>query len=233
MKNIKDYLVGIIFLIIGIIFGIIITVMKISENKFINNSIETIGIIENIRYNYSTFDDNDSIDVIISYQDKQGKKYTNKSDYYSSNMQEGEKITVYYSKDNPNKFIVKKADFFNYIFYGMSSLFIILGIILIIIPYIKKKKGLNLRYTGIKLMATITSVSLNKSYNINGKSPYVIYANYIYNDLVYEAKSNNIWYEVEYILNTYQIKELPIFINPTNPKKYYLDINEIEEHLGK
>jgi len=115
----------------------------------------------------------------------------------------------------------------------MSSLFIVLGGVFIVIPIVKKNQGKKLIKNGLKLSATITSVTINSSYQINGRSPYVINASFMYQDLMYEARSNNIWYDASFIVNNFNIHELPIYIEYNNPKKYYLDTSDLEKYVGK
>lgn len=231
MKKINDYLVGIIFFIVGVIFLIVLLIFNYNDKKFINNSVKVIGVIEDIRVDYGI--DDETYDVYISYKDLNGQMHRGKSNYSSNLMNVGDKIDVYYDINNPSSFKVKPDDFFNYIFLGMSSLFIILGSFLLILPIMKKNQNKKLLKNGIRLVATINSVIIDNRYQVNGKSPYVIYASFIYHDLVYEAKSNNIWYNAEFIVNNYNIKELPIYIEVNNPKKYYLDTSELEKYVGK
>ena len=231
MKKIYDYLIGIIFLAIGIIFLGITVFMNNSDKEFIKHAYKTIGTIENIDIDYG-IDDTD-YDVYVSYKDISGNIHRGRSDYSSSSMRVGDKITVYYDKENPDKFRVKKEDYLNYIFIGMSGLFIILGGVLSINPIIQTQKGNKLMKNGIKLTATISSVLLNNRYQVNGRSPYIINVSFMYQDLLYEARSKNIWYDVELIIKNNNIKELPIYIEINNPKKYYLDTSEFEKYIGK
>ena len=231
MKKINDYLAGIIFVIVGVIFLNVSLIFNYKDNEFIKKSAKVVGVIEDINIDYG-FDD-DTYDIYISYKDLNGEYHRGKSNYSSNTMRIGDRVDVYYDINNPSSFIIKPNDYFNYIFFGMSSLFILLGGLLIVIPIIKKKNGLKLIDNGIKLNATISSVAINSGYQVNGKSPYVINVSFIYQDLMYEAKSNNIWYDAEYIINNYNIKELPIYIEINNPKKYYLDTSELEKYVGK
>lgn len=231
MKKFNDYLVGIIFFIVGIIFFGILLFFNHRDNEFMKHSVKVVGVIENINYDYGI--DDDTIDVYVSYKDLDGVNHKGRSNYSSSNMNIGDKIDVYYDINNPSSFIVKKDAIFDYIFFGISGLFIVLGGILIVVPIIKKNQGSNLIKNGIKLTATITSVTMNNNYQVNGKSPYIINASFIYQDLMYEAKSKNIWYNAEFIINNYNIKELPVYIEINNPKKYYLDTTELEKYGGK
>ena len=231
MKKYKDYLIGIIFLIVGIVLLVIFSIFNIIDNNFKKDAIKTVGIIQDIIYDY-VGEDTD-IDVIISYQDSKEIKHIAKSNYYSNTMRIGDEITVYYKDDNPSKIVVEKNDFVSYIPFILSSLFIILGIVLIIVPILNQIKGKKLISTGLRLNATINSVDLNTRYQINGRSPYIIRASFTYNNIIYETKSNNIWYEVGVIIDNKGIKELPVYINTNNPKKNYLDTKELEQYVGK
>lgn len=233
MKKIKDYLAGIIFLGVGILFFGIFSIFGTIDNSFKRDAIKTTGVISQIYYNYSAIEESDEVDVIVSFKDSLGIEHEGRSNYYSSDMKIGDPIVIYYKETNPNDFRVESSSFMNLIFYVVSGICVGIGILLIVIPFLKEKKGNKLINTGVKLTATITNVSLNTSYQVNGKSPYVINASFIYEGLVYETKSNNLWYEVGFIIDSKGIKELPVYIEPGNPKKNYLDTRELEQYVGK
>lgn len=233
MKKIKDYLAGIIFLGVGILLFGIFSIFGAVDNSFKKDAIKTTGVISQIYYNYSAIEESDEVDVIVSFKDSLGIEHEGRSNYYSSDMKIGDPIVIYYKENNPNNFRVESSPFMNLIFYVVSGICVGIGILLIIIPFLKEKKGNKLIKTGVKLTATITNVFLNSSYQVNGRSPYVINASFIYEGLVYETKSNNLWYDAGFIIDSKGIKELPVYIEPGNPKKNYLDTRELEQYIGK
>lgn len=50
--------------------------------------------------------------------------------------------------------------------------------------------------------------------------------------IVYFFKSDSIWYPVEVILEKYNITTIMIYVDNRSFKKYYVDITELEKHLG-
>ena len=47
--------------------------------------------------------------------------------------------------------------------------------------------------------------------------------------LVYLFRSNNIWYNPESIIEERQLKQLPVYLDENNYKKYYVGIDELED----
>jgi len=83
MKKFNDYLVGIIFFSIGIVFLIVKLVMSNIDNQFIQNAYKTVGTIQSITVDYGIDDD---YDVYVSYKDYLGENHVGKSNYSSSFM---------------------------------------------------------------------------------------------------------------------------------------------------
>lgn len=231
MKKSKDYLLGILFTLVGIVFLVIVFFINKSEDDFKKMAIKTTGVIHDINYKYDNLDNTDETIVIISFKDKNGVEHEARSNTYSSDMRIGKEIVVYYDENNPTKIVVEKSNIFNYILYGLPIIFVIVGIVIIIKKISKSTNGKKLMETGIKVMANISDVSLNTGYVVNGRSPYVVRVGFIYQDIMYEAKTENLWFDVPNILNTFFIKSLPVYFEQENPKNNYVDTSELEKYV--
>ena len=219
-------LVSFIFIFIGTLFLLIGIFVPKSMNKKVENAIETRGTIIEI------YDE----DVYVSFESRTGEEYKIKSNYYSSDMRIGDKVKVYYNELNPNDAKVDIANIsmlLQIIFLSIGGLLIVISIILLISSIRGSGTKKKLLTSGLMLNATISSVDCNTYIDINGRHPYIIRANFIYNGLTYETKSENMWNDPQFILNNYNIRELPVYIDSTNPKTNYLDISEIKNKLGK
>ena len=228
MKKVVS-LVGIIFISVGIFALMMFKLVVFNFNTGIDNPKETMGHITRI----------DDEDVYVLYT-VDGVDYERKTNFYSSNMSVGDKIKIVYEKDNPKKFNLKVQEYLNdqggifkYIFYIVPGIFILIGLLMISISIINKMKIKKLLNSGLLIMAKISSVDYNSLVNINGKHPYIIKASFTYNNLVYESKSEDIWFDVKYVLDTFGITEVPIYIDPENPKNNIIDIKDIKSKLGK
>ncbi len=225
MKNKVFFTVSIIFIFIGLAFFFSNKFMMKQFSKTVENSKETYATITSV-----------GEDVYFTFEDDSGKSYTVRSNYQSSSMRIGDKIKINYNIKNPKIAKVNIEEFdeiFNYVFYGMSAFMIFIGVLILILGMLQYRNKNKLLQNGLMLSASITSVEYNNLYNINGRHPYIIRANFIYNGITYEAKSENIWTNPQYIIDNYNIKELPVYINPEKPKTNILDISEIKNKLGK
>ncbi|WP_347049541.1 hypothetical protein [Flavobacterium olei] len=88
----------------------------------------------------------------------------------------------------------------------------------------KQKRIDDLKFNGKQITTKFDNVALNTSYKVNGRSPFVIYSQWLNpstNEL-HLFKSENIWFDpANYILT----EEIKVLIDPVNPKKYYMDIS--------
>ena len=117
---------------------------------------------------------------------------------------------------------------------------IIIGVLILIFIYIiffklkskKSKKGKDLMETGIKVMGVISNVSPIKN-DLTGQVSYIVTASFIYHDVMYEVKSDNLLFDANHIINTFFIKSLPIYFEQGNPQNNYLDISELEKYTEK
>ena len=227
MKKIA-YIIGIFFIFIGILMITMFNIFIFNFNKGIQNGEEITATISKIE------NDNVYVTYIVG-----NEEFTKKINFYSSTMHIGEKIKIVYEKDNPNKINVKIQDYFGeygnyfkYIFYIAPISIIFIGVIILSTSIIRDNKRKKLLNNGLRIMGEIKSVEDNALINVNGRHPKRIIATYIYNGIEYESKSEDIWFDINDILNTYNIKEIPICIDPDNPKNYIMDINDIKSKLG-
>ena len=230
MKKVSiNLIVGIIFAFIGTLFVIIGVITKSSFNKPIDNMVETTGVISDI-YEYD-----DDTKVYVTFTDINGNINKVESQFYSSSMRIGDEIKVYYNSLNPKNYRVDDlgvTKILFYVFTGMGSFLALIGFILIL-THIKSKKHIKeVMNSGIVVSGKIISVDRNSLYNVNGRFPYRIVVSFEYNSLVYEVLSENIWNDPKYIIDTYGITELPVYVDTSNPKKSVLDCKQITDKLG-
>lgn len=225
MKNKVLIFVSLIFIFIGSFFFLITKFMFYEFSKPLENDKTALAIITSI----------DDDDVYLSFMAENGKIYDVKSNYKSSDMKIGDRIKVHYNSKNP---LIMKVDIdefdkiFSLVFYGTSIFMISIGLIILIIALKVSTNRRKLLNSGLMLNATIISVNYNQYININGKHPYTIIASFIYNGETYETKSENLWFDAKNIIDNYNIRELPVYIDTNNPKLNILDTSIIKDKLG-
>jgi hypothetical protein len=136
----------------------------------------------------------------------------------------GDKMVVYYLVDNPDKVQIgnQKTEGIKAIIFG--GIIFLLGIALLFRDLFKEKAGRKLILTGTKIEAEIVGVKCNKNTKIMGKSPYTINCRWVdsLNNTERTFTSKVIWFDpAQYIAER---NHLDIFIDPQNPKVYYMDI---------
>ncbi|NMP29636.1 DUF3592 domain-containing protein [Rahnella sp. SAP-1] len=138
----------------------------------------------------------------------------------------GEKVPIIYQIDNPEN---AKIDTFFELWAGaiITGIFAVVFMLpLIISRFITRLSGnkvKKLQHNGTPVKAKITSIEQNQTITINGRNPWQIVCQWhnMQENRVYVFNSQNIWFNpAEYI----SCEELTVFIDKSNPKKYWVDI---------
>lgn len=172
-------------------------------------------------------------DVYVTYN-FDGQEFNELLHFYSSGMRVGQETNIYVNPKFPNRIQSKGISFLWIFFFIIGFVFLIPG--LIIFRLIKKKKRLSkkLLADGTKVYAEISEITINGSYTVNDKNPFIIICKWVdpLTGLFYFYKSEDIWFNPETILRDRNIKELPVYIDRENPKNYVVSLEEIERLLG-
>ena len=164
-------ILGIVFIIIGLVAGNIVSIKK-------ENRVKTQAIITEIDRKRDA-DGDTSYNVWVQYE-VQGKLYEEELGAYSSTYSEGKEIEVVYDKTDPHKV---RAEFeswlFILIFSGLGSVFAIIGIIGLIVVLAKNAKKKEVEKTGSIIYATYLDVEMNTAIAINGKHPFNIICSWL------------------------------------------------------
>lgn len=161
------------FLIVAVIFASIgfgfLIYNKVTEKDYL----PTLATISHI---YTYYDDDDDVchEVYVNYE-VDGITYTDvKINSYYAGMQEGQQITIFYNKYNPEKTRVKKVNVVFIIFAAVGSL--ILTVVIVMLAKDKRKskeqKFIISSDTSKKHFAQIYDIALDPSYLVNGRAVY-------------------------------------------------------------
>ena len=192
-----------------------------------------IGIIICINiFNYSNIDGDRNYDVFVSY-DVNGEEYESRLNGYSSSFYEGKEVDIYYDKDNPNKIGIKSLNLVFLIFPGLGLIFFIIGGVGLFVKAKGKKNDKYLKENGEKIYADFVDIKINTGININGAYPYNIICewNNPEDNKKYVFKSRNIWTNPKNIIEERNIKQFAVYIDRENIKKYFVDIEGLEENI--
>ena len=140
-------------------------------------------------------------------------------------------ISTGFSFSHPEK-VTGSPSLFLFIFGGIGSIFLILGIIFLIMRIKKRNKIKTLITSENCVYAVITGFSQNYNLTVNGHHPYVIECSYTdSNGTMHIFKSRNIFFNPIDIVTDMNV---PVYVSPDNYKNYYVDIDailpNIEQH---
>ena len=220
-------LIGVIMLVVGII----VFASGITKKNTYKTTDAVISKIDS----YSDSDGDRHYTAYVTYRVPGTSKLNEtKLDYYSSSMDVGDTIEVRYNPDNPNEIVVLDG------YWIAAGILTLMGVVfggsaavMFIIELRKNIKMKNLLASGQYIMAKIDSINLNINYSVNGRHPYNIICKYYddYKDVTYIYKSDNLWFDPEEIIASRGIEELKVYIDRSNPKKYYVDTTVLENKV--
>jgi hypothetical protein len=216
-----------IFLTFGLIILIGAFFLFADTKDFLKDAQTTHGkVIELIRSRTS-----DSIVYmpVVEFETKEGSvvEFTSSAGSNPPSYSRGDIVEVLYRESSPEQAKIKS--FFSLwgmatVFGIMGGIFFLIGLIIILVGFLKSRKNEYLKQNGIQIKAKFQSVAIDTSLQANGRSPHQIFAQWI-NPATNELhifKSENIWFDpTEHIKSD----ELIVLIESGNPKNYYLDIS--------
>jgi len=173
------------------------------------------------------FDDRGYPQISFSFN---GEEITFRSNYQSSDMQQGDAVTVAFPPGEPKNAYIKSffSDWFLPLFLGLFGV-IFGGIggggIYFNLKKSNMKKELFDEGKGKKISADITGARLDTSYRVNGNSPFVIGAQWQEpaTQMMYVFKSEYIWFDPSSFLH--DKKKIDVYIDERDPGRYYVDIS--------
>lgn len=228
-----EWLIGIMFSGMGLIFFIVGIFFAINTVNFKNNAVETTAVITSID-TYEGSDGDTHHNVYVKYTVR-GEQYEERLNFYTSGMRKGKEVTIYYDPFEPSRIMAKSSYDFSLFFFPLFGLvFFIVGFGFILKKIMKTKTRKYLLENGELVYADITEIKLNLAYRVNGRNPYIIICKWKdpSTDLFYFFISDNIWFDPEPILSDRDIRQLPVYIDRNNPKKYTVSIKELEDMVA-
>jgi hypothetical protein len=216
-----------IFLLVGLIFldvGIFMVGKSSTEGM-----IETKATIINIESNCYGYDDDCDHKTTVSYR-ANGRDYTKVLNEYSSSYYEGKEITIHYDKANPDRIVTNLSKFLVWIFVGMGGLFTLIGGIGYFMMLKNSSKAKKLKAEGNFMPIAISEVKINGNISVNGVNPYNIICNWMNpaDGVEYKFKSESLYFNPNPIIEALGIRELNVYFDMSNPKKYYVDVEELK-----
>lgn len=227
MEKKSFYLVlTILFLLAAVSVGVIGYKYQEKNNSFYENSTEIEATVTNV-------EDSDNKKIIsISYEVSPEKYNGTITDKMDKNV--GDKVTIYYSNDDPTTFMYGNLQSTGYIIMGIGGIFLVASLILLI-SFFKSKKGkkeAKIETEEMKIMAPISRVT--SIINEAGEKLYTI-------ECIYQMPNtpekftyicNSIPFDIVTIIQNNNVKEMPIYLNKLDPQKYHIDVDYLKTFNG-
>ena len=225
-----------LFLILGIIFLIAGVVIFCMGENFKKNGVEATAVITNINFINGTgknnrYDKSNRYEVYVEYV-VNGESYNQKLGHYTNKMRIGENINIYYNPNNPSE-IQSNSLLLPIMFTGFGVIFTSIGSVIFILKANRNKLKNKLMENGRKIYADINKIVINGAYRVNGRSPYKISCAWKdeRSETIYLFESENIWFDPKIIIEMNSIKQLPVYIDENNFKRYYVEIDKVVNNV--
>lgn len=118
---------------------------------------------------------------------------------------------------------------FSHIFGLGGLIFFFVGFLLFY--SINKGKYLEKKYKkiGTLIYADYIKSEINNKFTMNGVNPYEIICTWIdpTDGVRHDYRSESLWFDPSTIISKNNITKLPVYIDPNNKDKYYLDVSSI------
>ena len=219
----KKYLV--IIITVGILFLSIGVFIFYEDYTFLKKSQSATGIVVDLEY---------TLEVgrrvyypIVNFTTEKNESITFRGRTGSTPPQYkiGDEVPVIYDPDNPYN-----ARIYSAYYWVIPIVFVVVGSLCIFAPFLyflsnKRKKRL-LQY-GRLINTEFVCVELKTNVKIAGKHPYVIISKWTdpLTQEEYIFKSDNIFFNPEPYIQQNQQKNICVYLNPKNMKKYFMDIS--------
>lgn len=193
--------------------------------SFLDEALEAPGVVTDLVYSRSS--DSSSYYPVARFEDDTGQmiEFQSSSGSNPASYSRGEKVSVFYLPGEPES---ARIDGFFSLWGGalilgiIGGAFFMVGILMVLVPLIRKGRGAKLRESGQLVMAGFRSVEQNTSLVMNGQSPFRIVTQWQdpATANIHVFRSDNLWFDpTDHIPG----ESIPVYIRPDNPKRYWVD----------
>jgi len=159
------------------------------------------------------------------YQDKELPNWL----YDSRNSKDGDTVTIYVDPDNPSRFRVEDP-VSPVMFKVLGIFFLLAGAIPLTVMTTRAFTARQLMGSGHKVMADIVEVAEGNAFKNGEQSKHVI-CEWRDGHEPRRFKSRILWTDPSGAIARKGIKRLPVYIDPKNPRRYFVDTSVLLEHI--
>jgi hypothetical protein len=204
--------------------------------KFLENSVVAKGTVVDLAPRSSSSSSGRTYAPVVRFKTDRGETITAHGSLASSppSYKRGEEVRVRYDPKNPHDISIDsffELWFLPLILLGIGTVFGMVGAPMVLASVFSARKIRWLRENGQVIMTEYQSVVVNQSERSGGQHPYQIVSQWLdpTTNKVYVFRSRNLYFNPEKYIQTSQI---PVRIDPQNPKKYWMDTSFLPEGAG-
>ncbi len=214
---------AIVLAVIGLFFGIIGGVFAIVDHIFLKTARQTSATIVDI-WEYPSGEDTE-YDVFVSFQTLDGTIVEARLNAYSSSMDVGDVLAVYYQPDDPaNVRYLVPTQIVSGVFLALGVLLLGVCAVLLLILWSRRKNERQLREYGRRVFVQVQGYRVEKSVRIMGRCPVVLMGTTQIMGEIYTFSFRNFFPNPENLVGKY----LTVYYAPEKPTLYAADGPEIE-----
>lgn len=215
-----EFLLGIILALVGVILLFTGIKTTISNNTFKKENVEIEALVT----------DSNSVNkfTAVTFQVDE-KEYNAMAKTYDSQIKTGDKITIYYNKENPSIIFIENNNTNGGVFIGLGIVLAAIGLSTILHKLNNSVNKEEIIRTGKKIQADLIDIVYDTKTTANGMHPYYVicgWKNKI-SGKSYRFKSESLWYDPKPQIKKSGIDKIPVFIIPSNPNQYYVAMDEL------
>ena len=221
-----------VFTMVGLVFMGVGVWSYYDDLRFKSYAVETQASITDI-YSYTRrTSDGDSTEheVYVEFT-ANGRTYEGRLGQYSSGMRIGQTVNIYYDPDAPNNFRTA-SPFLPIFFISFGSLFFFAGLIYMVVRINGKRRRKKLLADGRRVNATINDIT-RSNVSVNRRRGYIIICEWKdpSSGVSYLFKSESVFFMPNKILEERQISYLPVHIDNSDCRKYYVDLSRLYDNV--
>ena len=220
-----DFILGLVFSIIGSVFVIVAVCFAVFQVQFEKGAEETNAVITRIE-SYRDGQGDSHHNVYISYE-ADGQTYEAVLESYVSSWYEGKTIEVLVSRDNPREIRAAATSWLFVLIFGpVGFIFAVIAIIMSVLYARKKKKEKWLRNNGRKIQAEVTGGRVCYNYTVNNRHPFAIECRYEDTGYgqVYLFSSEPTWLNPHNYIGSF----VTVYVDPSDMSRYFVDADSLK-----
>ena len=220
-----------IFSAIGLGLLAVALVLVFSTRSFLARAETVTGTVVEMRPTRSN--QSTSYSPVVDYTTAEGRTIRHYSSFATNppSYHVGEKVTVYYLKDDPEK--AKLEGFFSLwgvslILGGLGFIFFCVGAGMRLAAQLAERKEADLRQNGTPVLTQYQSVRLNTRLRVNGRHPFQVVTQWLnpQTGKLHLFYSENLWFDPTSFAEG---REITVFLDRQKPKRYFMDLSFLPE----